>query len=140
MNVTDPPLMYQLKKHQEFLITLGSGWHTQVEEFSPITDWPIAIQHFKHPVLVDLTAEEWEDLEDFSALGDHILELDDQHTAFLEDEHPKDEDEDEVECLLMLLEISSEHWYVFFGSCFSNVLISMPMHSAGQLGCLGTIV
>lgn len=52
--------------------------------------------------------EDWWDLDDFSALPDDTLELDDQHAAFLLDDHGNEEDE--VERLVVLLEDASEQW------------------------------
>ena len=60
--------------------------------------------------MADTLDEEWWGLADFSALPEDTVEVDDQHVAFLEGEHQKEEDE--VECLVTMLEVASEQWLV----------------------------
>jgi hypothetical protein len=75
---------------------LGSTWLKHVEEFSPITHWPACLHHPKAAA-----DDEWLDLADFSSLPKDMLELDDQHAAFLEGSQYK-----EVEHLVSLMEVT----------------------------------
>jgi hypothetical protein len=87
---------------------MGAMWFMHVGEFSRLTDWPAILQHEK--VVADTTCgdldDESLDLADFSSLPEDMLELDDQHAAFLEESQYKKE-EDEVERLVALIEVVS---------------------------------
>lgn len=109
IHLTDGPLLYQLHQHRDSLITLGLTWLRHVQEFSPITNWPTCLHH--QEVVADATFDyldhESLDLADFSSLPEDILELDDQHAAFLEESQYKKE-EDEVDRLVALIEVVSD--------------------------------
>lgn len=112
MTLIDTPLLYQLHKHREALTTLGSTWYCQVRDFTSISVWPSAVQSHKLKTTsaVDKNDDDWWDLDDFDPLAEDTFELDDQHAAFLEDDHHKEEDE--VEQLVILLQTASENWLV----------------------------
>ena len=107
---TDVPLKHQLQTHRQSLLALASTWHSHVWDFSPAADWPVVLCHGVLPL--DTSADvddpdEWIDLDDFGPLPDDILELDDQHAAFLE-EDPHQAEADEVERLVTRIELVTE--------------------------------
>jgi hypothetical protein len=108
----DAPLRYQLTKHRLALVDLAFTWYSHVQEFSPITEWPAAIQCHRPPAgaAADPADDEWYDLSEFSALPEDVLEIDDQHAAFLEGLGRKEGDE--VERLVVLVEAASEKRWV----------------------------
>jgi hypothetical protein len=101
--------MYQLTKRRTALIDLGSAWYLHVQEFSPVTDWPAAIRRSGSlaGTATDGPDDEWYDLGDFGALPEDILEIDDQHAAFLDGQ--RENERDEVERLVAFIEAASEN-------------------------------
>lgn len=101
--------------HQESLFSLASTWRSHILEVSPETEWPSTLLHTEIQVESSTEAleDDWIDLGDFGPIPDDMLELDDQHAAFLED--PEQAEEDEVERLVTRIEAVSEERCSFKG-------------------------
>src|SRR5260370_8393065 len=106
----DVPLKTSITNTQGFPACLGINLALTCLGLFPCADWPVVLCH--GVLLLDTSADvddpdEWIDLDDFGPLPDDILELDDQHAAFLE-EDPHQAEADEVERLVTRIELVTE--------------------------------
>jgi len=98
--LSDEPLLHQLKQHHKLLTLIANQWRWDTSGFLPLSHWP-NVEGGPLSYLDDEDPDEFLELGDFNPLPDTVLQLDDQHVMFLEQQDK--EEEGEVERLVSLV-------------------------------------
>jgi hypothetical protein len=104
-SLSDVPFHQQLELHERHLIQLGQQWRNETEAFLEAASWPKALGLKKAPQHDDdddSDSESIADLDDFGPVPDSILQVDDRHVSFLEEEEAAEDDE--VERIVALVD------------------------------------
>ena len=103
--LSDVPFHQQLKLHEKGLIQLGQQWRNETEAFLEVTSWPKALG-LKAASQLDDDDDDDDDDSIFNLDGfdspDSVLEVDDHHVSFLEEQETADHDE--VERIVALVD------------------------------------
>ena len=103
-SLSDVPFRQQLELHEKCLVQLGQQWRNETETFLEVASWPKALG-LKRASQCDDSDDDDDsisDLDDFGPVPDSVLQVDDRHVSFLEEEEAADADE--VERIVTLVD------------------------------------
>ena len=93
--LSDVPFRRQLELHEKYLVQLGQQWRNETEAFLEAASWPkaLGLKGVSQCDDDDDDDSSISNLDDFGPVPDSVLEVDDRHVSFLEEEEGVDDDE-----------------------------------------------
>jgi len=105
-SLSDMTFHQQLELHERHLVQLGQQWWNEMETFLEDASWPKALGLKKASQCDDDDdnddGESISDLDDFGPVPNSVLQVDDRHVSFLEEEEAADDNE--VERIVALVD------------------------------------